>query len=34
MNLVFEDGALYSGDYDGMVKKWDVSNSGKRNLFK
>ena len=34
MNLVFVDGALYSGDYDGMVKKWDVSNSGKRNLFK
>ena len=34
MNLVFVDGALFSGDYDGMVKKWDVSNSGRRNLLK
>jgi len=27
MNLVFVDGVLFSGDYDGIVKKWDVSKS-------
>ena len=31
MNLVFVDGVLFSGDYDGIVKKWDVSKSGKKN---
>ena len=31
MNLVFVDGVLFSGDYDGIVKKWDVSTSGKKN---
>ena len=28
MQLSVVNGVLFSGDYDGMVKKWDVSNEG------
>ena len=29
MQLCVVNGVLFSGDYGGMVKKWDVSNEGK-----
>ena len=32
MNLVLADDKLFSGDYDGIVKKWDVSNSGNQSI--
>ena len=33
MSLVMVDGALFSGDYHGIIKKWDVSNAGKHYFY-